>query len=223
MKKLFYLSLNEKNGILFFILIVLVTNLVHNLTSKKNQFNIIKTDTLYQKRKELELKKINPKKKEILKNVEGKKKEDKKKNLKKQVYKPNAKKVILLEINSATPKQLEKVYGIGKILSERIVKYKNILGGYHSINQLKNVYGFSEKNYTNAIKQLRVDSSKIKKINIKKLSAYELSKHILIDYSMAKRIKSIQKNNISRAQFIDSMKYIFPSKYKDLIPYLLLK
>ena len=45
-----------------------------------------------------------------------------------------------LDINTATAEDFENLPGIGKTLSKRIVKYRNTLGGFSSIDQLKRVY-----------------------------------------------------------------------------------
>lgn len=45
-----------------------------------------------------------------------------------------------LDINTATAEEFETLPGIGKTLSKRIVKYRNTLGGFSNIDQLKRVY-----------------------------------------------------------------------------------
>lgn len=44
-------------------------------------------------------------------------------------------------LNEADSTQLQRVYGIGPVLARRIVKYRERLGGFVSVNQLKEVYG----------------------------------------------------------------------------------
>ena len=45
------------------------------------------------------------------------------------------------DLNTATAEELQKVRGIGPVLSERIVKFRDKLGGFHSNAQLGEVYG----------------------------------------------------------------------------------
>ena len=45
-----------------------------------------------------------------------------------------------IDINLATARELEQLPGIGKTLSNRIIKYRNIIGGFDNIEQLKQVY-----------------------------------------------------------------------------------
>ncbi|WP_298488957.1 helix-hairpin-helix domain-containing protein [uncultured Maribacter sp.] len=47
------------------------------------------------------------------------------------------------DLNTATPTDLIKVYGIGEVLSKRIVKYRKKLGGFSNNNQIYKVYGLN--------------------------------------------------------------------------------
>ena len=45
------------------------------------------------------------------------------------------------DINLATAEDLQTINGIGPVLSKRIVKYRNVIGGFHDWTQLQKVYG----------------------------------------------------------------------------------
>ena len=51
---------------------------------------------------------------------------------------------IRIDLNSADSIMLEQLPGIGNKLSKRIVKYRDILGGFYSLEQLHEVYGLNE-------------------------------------------------------------------------------
>ncbi len=51
------------------------------------------------------------------------------------------KKALTTDINKATENDLQSVNGIGKVLSARIVKYRNVIGGFTDQSQLLKVYG----------------------------------------------------------------------------------
>lgn len=53
----------------------------------------------------------------------------------------------VVEINSADTTVLKGVPGIGSTFANRIVKYRNLLGGFCHIEQLKEVYGIDEAKY----------------------------------------------------------------------------
>lgn len=46
-----------------------------------------------------------------------------------------------LDVNSAVAQDFDQVYGIGAVLSERIIKYRKYLSGFASLDQLYEVYG----------------------------------------------------------------------------------
>ena len=49
-----------------------------------------------------------------------------------------------LEINGADSVELTKLYGIGPAFASRIMKYRNLLGGFYALGQLKEVYGIND-------------------------------------------------------------------------------
>ncbi len=64
-----------------------------------------------------------------------------------------------IELNSADTTELKKLRGIGSKLSQRIVKYRNKIGGYHSVEELKAIYGLQEETYQQIAPHLWIDTS----------------------------------------------------------------
>lgn len=94
-----------------------------------------------------------------------------------------------IDINLATQEDLIKVYGIGPALSERILKQREVLGGFGSMEQLAFVWGLNPDVIDNVNKSFAVVStSGIKKIKINDLSIKELSKFPYFNYAIAKEI-----------------------------------
>jgi competence protein ComEA len=96
--------------------------------------------------------------------------------------------IVKVEINHATKEELVKLYGIGPVLSERIIKYRNLLGGFYSLEQLKEVYGLTTETLTGIAGQLEVDSTVLVLININFAGAGELAKHPYLGWKAANRI-----------------------------------
>lgn len=80
----------------------------------------------------------------------------------------------LLEINTCDSAALEALPGIGPVLSVRIIRYRNLLGGYASVSQLREVYGLSEETFNIISGRLTADTSLIKKIDINKADYKQL-------------------------------------------------
>jgi competence ComEA-like helix-hairpin-helix protein len=101
----------------------------------------------------------------------------------------NPAKIILKDLNGATAQELQKVNGIGQVLSERIIKFRNLLGGFVTEDQLLDVYGLTPEVVNRAKQYFKVLSSpSITKININTASAYNISRCAYIKYGLAKKI-----------------------------------
>ncbi len=72
----------------------------------------------------------------------------------------------LINLNISDSASLEALPGIGPVLSVRILKYRNLLGGYASVSQLKEVYGLSEETFNLISGRVIADSTTVRKIRI---------------------------------------------------------
>jgi DNA uptake protein ComE-like DNA-binding protein len=72
----------------------------------------------------------------------------------------------IINISTCDSASLEALPGIGPVLSARIIKYRNLLGGYASVDQLREVYGLSEETFNLISARLKADPSQITKIDI---------------------------------------------------------
>lgn len=90
------------------------------------------------------------------------------------------------DLNTASAEDLKSIYGIGETLSNRIVKFRDRLGGFLVKEQLYDVYGLKPEVVEKALLEFQVlDVPSINKININKASAAELSQLIYISKSLA--------------------------------------
>lgn len=79
---------------------------------------------------------------------------------------------------------LKKIPGIGAGWARRIVNYRNRLGGFYNVSQLRDLDGFPAE----ALPFLTLRGEKITKLNINQLSLSQLRKHPYINYFQAKAI-----------------------------------
>ncbi len=91
-----------------------------------------------------------------------------------QKIEESRKKISLIDINSCDSAALEALPGIGPVLSVRIIRYRNLLGGYASVAQLREVYGLSEETFTLIRGRVFADSLAIRKIRINEAQYREL-------------------------------------------------
>jgi competence protein ComEA len=98
-----------------------------------------------------------------------------------------------VEINSADSSALMKINGIGSVLSKRIIKYRESLGGFCSRTQLLEVYGVNSEVYYRISTNLIVDSLSIHKLNINSANEKTLANHPYISNYQAKAIIEYRK------------------------------
>lgn len=93
-----------------------------------------------------------------------------------------------IEVNSATAEELKSLRGIGEKLSERIVTYREKLGGFVSVEQIAEVYGLSAETFESIKTKITVDLNKVKTIEINHVEMKELAAHPYFTFQMAKLI-----------------------------------
>ena len=128
-------------------------------------------------------------------------------------------KIIVLDINLATKEDLIKIYGIGPALSDRILKQKEILGGFVSMKQMGDVWGLSPEVIESLNQHFRVTTiPKIKKIDINNASTKELMLFPYFRYALAKAIVTYRSMNGDFKNSEDLTKINgFPSEKLDII------
>ena len=128
-----------------------------------------------------------------------------------------------IEINTADSTELDKLRGIGPVLAHRIIKYRSILGGFYTLNQLNEVYGLKPETVDAIEKQLTLDTSKIQKINLNTAGFKEINAHPYISFEQTKAIFKLRsKQKIEEiSQMIDAG--IFSAEeIKKVLPYILI-
>lgn len=102
-----------------------------------------------------------------------------------------------IELNSADTSVLKQIPGIGSGYANRIVKYRNLLGGYALVTQLKEVWGMDDYLYDKIIPYIYL-AEKQERIKVNRSDFKQLNKHPYISYKQAQIIIDIRerKGNI---------------------------
>jgi competence protein ComEA len=129
---------------------------------------------------------------------------------------------ILTDLNLAESDSLIKVRGIGEVLSERIIKYRNSLGGFVSTDQLSEVYGLKTEVIENILARYYVEAPLLKRLNLNEDSIQVLAKHPYISYSLAKVVIAYkgQHGAYKSINDIRKIKIMTDSLFNKLSPYL---
>ena len=105
-------------------------------------------------------------------------------------------KIVIIDINQATQEDLIKIYGIGEAISLRILKMKESLGGFVSMEQMKDVWGLSPEVIENLNSHFKVSAlPDVKKVDINNASIKELSQFPYFNYQIARQIVTFRSMN----------------------------
>ncbi|MCL9807335.1 helix-hairpin-helix domain-containing protein [Flavobacterium amniphilum] len=113
-----------------------------------------------------------------------------------QIFEKKEKKITVIDINQATKEELMAIYGIGDAISDRILKQKETLGGFVSMDQLEDVWGLSPEVVSELNKHFKIVTvPDIVKIDINNESVKNLSKFPYFRYALAKEIVTYRSMN----------------------------
>ncbi len=138
----------------------------------------------------------------------------------KSEYRPREK--VAVELNSADSLALIGVNGIGLTLSTRIIKYRNRLGGFVSVEQVMEVYGIDSALFQIMKPSLAVDETKAKKLPINIIAQEELERHPYFRRNIAKAIVNYRQHH-GAFTVIEDLKKIYvvdENLFEKIKPYI---
>jgi competence protein ComEA len=130
--------------------------------------------------------------------------------------------LIKMDFVDADSVVLQIVPGIGIGLGGRIIKYRDRLGGFHSVNQFSEIYGLKPETIQEIWNYFDFTPSITKRISINSAEIDEVSAHPYISYSEAKVLIAYRKQHGNYLSITDLKKIkIFKPEWIDKIePYL---
>lgn len=136
---------------------------------------------------------------------------------------PPKKQFLNVDLNSVDTATLVKGRGIGKVFAQRIIEYRNRLGGYVSLEQLKEVRGVNNEIFATISQNFWVDTAVIQKININFASQNTLERHPYFTSSMARRLIEARKlkGGFNNHQQLINNDILTPREARKVAPYLM--
>lgn len=133
------------------------------------------------------------------------------------------KKFLNFNINEADSVTISKIRGIGPVLSSRIIRYRNLLGGFTDTLQFKEVYGLEAE----VLKQL-YNSAVIEAnfnpivIHVNTADAPQLARHPYISWTIARAIIAYRQQHGSFLTLdqLQRIKLIDQQTFEKIKPYL---
>jgi competence protein ComEA len=128
----------------------------------------------------------------------------------------------IVDINSADSSALIALPGIGNKLARRIILFRDKLGGFYSVEQVKETYGLPDSTFQKIRGRLQINAGAVKKININTSDTKELGSHPYIGRNLANAIVRFREqhgpyNTIGNLQEIV---LITPEIFQKIVHYL---
>lgn len=129
----------------------------------------------------------------------------------------------IIELNAADSASLVEVRGIGPVLASRIIQYRNRLGGYRDVAQLREVFGIDSLRYQDIFRQIRVDTAAIRKIYINRVGFDELRKFPYLRYKQMNAIIQYRKQHgkYSSIEDLTKINILDTEILRKIAPYLI--
>ena len=131
----------------------------------------------------------------------------------------------MIDLNLADSGDLIRLPGIGPVLSERIIKYRDLLGGYYRKEQLTEVYQLTQERFDRISPMILTDTLNIHRINLNSLRADSLTYHPYVSKFQFLAIIKYRDlvGRIERIGEIEENNLLPPEVYEKIRPYLTVK
>lgn len=128
----------------------------------------------------------------------------------------------IVDINTADTSMLIALPGIGSRLANRILHFRDRLGGFYSTEQVRETFGLPDSTFQKIKPFLRCVNSNIQRININIADVDRLKNHPYIKWNVANAIVNYrqQHGNYLATEDLLKIDIIPPETLQKLIPYL---
>ena len=100
-----------------------------------------------------------------------------------------------ININTADSSLLLPLPGIGPVLAGRIIKYRNLLGGFIRIGQLHEVYGLKPETFKIISNRLIIDTTAISTMDLNTLKFGDILRHPYLELADVKKLVNFREFN----------------------------
>ncbi len=128
----------------------------------------------------------------------------------------------MVEINGADTAGLQNLKGIGASYAGRIIKYRNLLGGFYRKEQLLEVFGMDTARFAGFAGQVEINPELIKRKNLNTVEFKELLRHPYLEYYLVKSIFDYKSKNgkFGSVDELRKVNLIYKELYEKISPYL---
>jgi len=130
--------------------------------------------------------------------------------------------IVMLDLNACDSMQLIQLPAIGPWFANKIIRYRNRLGGFYSIQQLMEIKGFRQGMLDTIAPLIMIDPVTIQQLNINSAEIKELGTHPYIGYNSARILVNFRVQHGPYTSWKDVEKVMgLPADFKEkLLPYI---
>lgn len=132
--------------------------------------------------------------------------------------------ISLIDLNKSSIDEFTKLNGIGPFYAKQIIRYREQLGGYHSKEQLLEVWKMNLETYEKLKDYIFIQKGDIKKISLNSTNINELNNHPYLNWNQANSIIKMrdQRGEFNTINDIKESVLIDEETFEKLAPYLTL-
>lgn len=129
---------------------------------------------------------------------------------------------VIVELNAADTATLMQVKGIGAFYAQGIVRLRNELGGYVSVDQVREVYGMTEENFEKIRASFTVNPQSITKIKLNTASVDKLKRHPYLNFYQSRAIYELRrkKGKLTSIEELKKLEQLDELTIEKVLPYL---
>lgn len=127
-----------------------------------------------------------------------------------------------IDVNAADTAEWQSLRGIGKVLASRIVKFRDKLGGFYALEQIRETYGLADSTFQKIVPCLDLGNPVLKPLLINQASLNELASHPYIGFKAARGILNWkdQHGAFTKPEDLAEVVALESAKLERLRPYL---
>ncbi len=131
----------------------------------------------------------------------------------------------IIDINTADTAMLIVLPGIGSKLSQRILAYRDKLGGFYKVEQIGETYGLPDSTFQKLKSRFTLSNTAVRKININTATQDEMRSHPYLRYTLANAIVNYrqQHGNFTAVNDLKKIMLITEEVYAKISPYITVK
>ncbi len=128
-----------------------------------------------------------------------------------------------IDVNFADTAAFISLPGIGSKLSQRIISFRDKLGGFYSIDQVGETYLLPDSTFQKIKPRLIITKTAIKKININTASIDEMKQHPYLRYNIANAVFQYrqQHGNFNSVDDVKKIMLVTDEIFNKVSPYLI--